>query len=435
MDTSTKPVELQLISQLPLHRPFRVSNYPCPRSSSDSYHPMSDHEDRRGSAGSDCSMPGMVEDHGSEISAEDDYQCHPTDTELWDSFWQTKADEAARGRVQYPALLDTYRPHHQPPVVMASQGLQQAPRDRAGSQSTQGGSSWPLPQSNTGVKRHEKTTPRASYSLFPSTTDTPPVQSSGSPRRPSLPKQSGDSDSRSSGSSNNTRRPSVDVALNNPEDPAQVASYMRRPLPATPRRTVPSVSPLDMKPLPKTPDEEQESPPRPSIASRRKASISKTPTRSLPSLAVQHQTIIPLDKELRSYRSQVLRVPSTLPEEPPSPPQISVFEWDHIPGPGLARRFVRGLVPRSPRWDRNGIKEIGSHQRRASLSPTTPTGTRFKSTWPRRGRAGTTGTVGLGRSDTSSGDSSEESPLCSKPGKQSRSSFLVRILRRRGTAS
>lgn len=441
MNTPTKLAELQLGSQLPLHSPFRAPKYPCPRSSSDSRRPISDHEDRRGSAGSDCSMPGMVEDHGSDISTEDDYQYHATDTELWDSFWQTRADEAARERVQYPALLDTYRPRHQLPVAMVNQELQHMPRDQAGSQSIQQGLSWPLPQPNSSVKQHEKTTPRASYSLFPSKTDIPPVQALGFPRRPSVTEQPGDRDSQSSGSSSNTRRPSVDAVLNNPADPAQVASYMRRPLPATPkpatpRGTVSGISPLDMKPLPKTPDQEQDSPPRSSMTRRRKGSISKTPTRSSPSLSVQHQTIIPLDKELRSYRSQALRVPSTLPEEPPSPPQISVFELDDTPG--LARRFVRGLVPRSPRWDRNGSKETAGHQRSASHSPSTPTSTRSKAAWPRRERAGTTGAVGLGdrgRSDMSSGESSEESPLCGQPVKQSRSSFLVRILGRRGSAS
>ncbi|KAK3330527.1 hypothetical protein B0H66DRAFT_66155 [Apodospora peruviana] len=85
MDFQPKLINFQPVSQVALHKPIRMSNYSYSRAD----YPLPtrpEDEDFRGSFGSDCSMPGMVEDSGSDDSAEDDYQHRITGAELWDRF-------------------------------------------------------------------------------------------------------------------------------------------------------------------------------------------------------------------------------------------------------------------------------------------------------------------------------------------------------------
>src|SRR3954470_13102210 len=87
MGCSVDYANLQTICQLePKH--YMVPNYAHPPSHELHQRPPPQDEQvvGRDSLGSDC-VPGMVEDHGSDISADDDeYQ----GTELWDSFWQSQ---------------------------------------------------------------------------------------------------------------------------------------------------------------------------------------------------------------------------------------------------------------------------------------------------------------------------------------------------------
>ncbi|KAM7209667.1 hypothetical protein V8F20_000070 [Naviculisporaceae sp. PSN 640] len=444
MTGSTQFVDLQSIPPLALRRPSQVSNYSYPRSDSPIYF-VPQQEGRRGSTGSDCSMPGMVEDQGSEVSTDDDYQTQARGTDLWDSFWQARVQEELGGaRLQYPALLDT-RASRQEPLLLANQEVQEAIRERSGSQTSQD-ATWPLPLTTSPTKRQTKTTPRTSYSLFPPKNDSPPVQPQTPPRR-----KPSEAESSSSSSPTKTRNVSRELEPKKVMEMAPTIRVVRRPLPATPRpqRTTMSASALAMKPLPKTPDQRRKSVRRVSGVNQHRRSISKAPTQSLPSLSSTMQTT---QNKLPYSRSQTFNASSALPrqsERQPQAPHVSVFEFsddedgeDASSEKGFARRLVRGLTHHR---DRNGsAKARIAHQRSVSDTPSNPsidlttTGDKV-----RRDRAGTIGTAGPGgekRPSTAPGGSfgsdgtqkvkeSRSRPWLSR---QSSELFFGRLLGRRG---
>lgn len=99
------------------------------------------------SFGSDASVPGMVDDHGSEVSVEDEYQYHATGAELWDSFWKASPRERLSRMRSYPALIKLPAGHcgyHHPHVYAQQQQQQQ---QRAG---------WDHPQTPTSYHVHEE---------------------------------------------------------------------------------------------------------------------------------------------------------------------------------------------------------------------------------------------------------------------------------------
>ncbi|KAM7191025.1 hypothetical protein V8F33_009142 [Rhypophila sp. PSN 637] len=433
MNGPTKLSEEPPIPPLKPRRPSQVSNYSYPRPESPFFF-IPQYEVRRGSTGSDDSMPGMIEDQGSDVSTEDDYQSQGIGGDLWDSFWQARVHEELGGARQYPALLETTQ------VPLTSQEGQ---RDRAGSQLSQRDSTWPLPLTTSSPNKRQTSSkappPRASYSLFPSKHDGPPTTP---PRRSSLPKESTENETDSQPPASPTKPKKVSRAAKTIRlvDAAPTPRPApRRPLPATPRpqgrarttTTILTASTLHTKPLPKTPDEKRASVRRVSGAtqSQHKRSISKTPTQSLPLLSsstIQRKTITPPYKHQYS-QSQTFHVNRPVPAAPPHQ-NVSVFEFsddeddEHVPNRGLARRLVRGLTQHR---DRNGMTKaqqvqarLLNHQRSVSDGLSTATTTTSSSSTSnllktgggsrpqQRERAVTTGTVGLGavmRPSTSAG--------------------------------
>ncbi|KAM7222825.1 hypothetical protein V8F06_001723 [Rhypophila decipiens] len=427
MNGPTKLSEEPSIPPLKERRPSQVSNYSYPRPESPFFF-IPQYEVRRGSTGSDDSMPGMIEDQGSDVSTEDDYQSQAIPvggTDLWDSFWQARVHEELGGGRQYPALLETTQ------VPLTSQEGQ---RDRAGSQLSQRDSTWPLPLTTSSPNKRQTSSkappPRASYSLFPSKHDGPPTTP---PRRSSLPKESIENETDSQPPTSPTKPKKVSMAAKTIRlvDAAPTPRPApRRPLPATPRpqgrartTTILTASTLHTKPLPKTPDEKRASVRRVSGATQsqqHKRSISKTPTQSLPLLSsstIQRKTATPPYKHQYS-QSQTFHVNRPVPAAAAPPQNVSVFEFsddeddEHVPNNrGLARRLVRGLTQHR---DRNGMTKAQAqvqarlnHQRSVSdgLSTTTTTSSSSTSNLliktggssrpQQRERAVTTGTAGL----------------------------------------
>ncbi|KAH6953881.1 hypothetical protein BKA56DRAFT_681653 [Ilyonectria sp. MPI-CAGE-AT-0026] len=97
-----------------VHRYFPKGNTTRPRAESSSQNSPGQRSrpKGKGSVGSNCSSPGLVDDRTeSETSHEDDYQHHQTYDEIWDIFFkpgsgETKGDvEPLLQKKQYPALL------------------------------------------------------------------------------------------------------------------------------------------------------------------------------------------------------------------------------------------------------------------------------------------------------------------------------------------
>ena len=185
---AAKLADLKLVSKY-----YPVSNYSYPRPDA----PLHRHDvsEGRSSVGSDCSAPGMIEDHESDVSAE---EYHTAGSELWDSFWQAKNGEEQR-RSQYPALIPSPGPRktlgdfvEENPRI-ADQDDHQT-RSRTQSRGSDDMPSWPLPPTPVSatlptpepstmskpaateqpkprqLEQHQQQkfiTPKASYSLFP----------------------------------------------------------------------------------------------------------------------------------------------------------------------------------------------------------------------------------------------------------------------------
>ncbi|KAK3336643.1 hypothetical protein B0T19DRAFT_437384 [Cercophora scortea] len=81
----------QPVSHLVTHQHYRPPNYRYQYQYPETaHHRLYEQPDYRESLGSDCSVPGMVDDHGSDVSTEDDYQYHAVGTEVWDLFWHAQ---------------------------------------------------------------------------------------------------------------------------------------------------------------------------------------------------------------------------------------------------------------------------------------------------------------------------------------------------------
>lgn len=174
-------VDLKLVSKY-----YPVSNYSYPRKE-----PSSRQESRqesrcertedRVSFGSDCSVPGMVDDQGSEASNEDDHEYHVTGAELWDSFWQGDVAKQQRRHLRdarrglYPAGVPypTARRGSSPQIRRLPSGKEdeESQTFRRGSDSGHA-PTWPLPPLPSAEK--PKLANKPSYSLFPQQLPTPP---------------------------------------------------------------------------------------------------------------------------------------------------------------------------------------------------------------------------------------------------------------------
>ena len=134
----------------------RISNfsYPRPISSSAQQHPRKPPVDRD-SVRSDSSAPGLIEDHGSDMSADDDHRCYPPPRQPCELSGQVE-----EGNRKMANSLATRQKHDIPKRITT------IPVTPAESQQCQ---AWPLPVSSPSHRpqlspRHRT---RASYSLFP----------------------------------------------------------------------------------------------------------------------------------------------------------------------------------------------------------------------------------------------------------------------------
>ncbi|KAK3354905.1 hypothetical protein B0H65DRAFT_28723 [Neurospora tetraspora] len=193
-------------SQLPYRDPRPtlqvITAYPPQSQTSNYSYPLSGTSPGRESVGSDISsVPSMIEDHGSDISTEDEYQYHHTSRSggLWNCFWNnTQAHEKDFQTASTPA-----RPisHHagstadSTPERKKSSSRPTLASSRPDNGFAQDNNQWPLTPPYTShshqvPRTFNKPLPTSTYSLFPPTPPTADSEHSSSvpppPRRSSL---------------------------------------------------------------------------------------------------------------------------------------------------------------------------------------------------------------------------------------------------------
>ncbi|KAK0729938.1 hypothetical protein B0H67DRAFT_547994 [Lasiosphaeris hirsuta] len=400
MDEQLGSADIQSIFR-PVPKQYLMENYFCPRLDSARRH-RGHRRTGRDSLGSNSSVPGMVEDHGSDVSLEDDYQYHATGTELWDPFRQARARSEASRRLPYPALIAS-------PAGVQLNALSHTPAMERKIQQTTGGarnseedeptrSVSPLPASAPRCQRPRtpRAPSRASYSIFP------PVDPERRPPALAPPLRMRDSSliplQHASQSLINLQRSNVGTKINHT---AHISSSSAVSLTTNPHKTVPHSAkssfsttttvtnngastplspirpyptyagretPSDPKPLPDPPAQWRTTRRRPSLTSLRKLSLSKISTQSSPALASLAQAQaeaalaelppppIPesryqnINHFHQSSWSSLSQPPYPQPTRPLPPlpgfvpghhPQISVFEEDDDTDGSFSDRFKR----------------------------------------------------------------------------------------------
>ncbi|KAK3392967.1 hypothetical protein B0H63DRAFT_5643 [Podospora didyma] len=341
-----------------------------------------------GSLGSNSSIPEVIEDQGSDVSAEDEYA---TGAALWDSCLQDHSHGAQSIifiRPQYTALVDTPARGYNTPIGGTASPGQNRHLAVGRTSCQEGRRDQPLgasPESSPRHRRPQMPKP-VSYSLFPlgAINGRPSVP----PRRSCLPKITPNTVTYQNVSqpSSNTRdcpmspvRNPAALALDSisarnastpllaislppviPEEPSQTSSCEKplldlpRPLTATHRPTISKFSSL--------------------------SNISTRSTSALAQLAQSQAQCGPINTTRRTAELPPLprcfsAQPSLSPEELSSPPNKSVFEdpddeeSDNTTGgdessTGFARKLIRGLVLVRSRDGPKGKES--SHQRSAS---------------------------------------------------------------------
>ncbi|KAK3694795.1 hypothetical protein B0T22DRAFT_81965 [Podospora appendiculata] len=431
-----------LVTHQHLYRPPNY-RYQC---SEPAHQHLYEQSDYRESLGSDCSVPGMVDDHGSDVSTEDDYQYHAVGTEVWDSFWHAQPQNGISTRPPHSTLMEPRlrgrwnTRHHQDSVASVAERENKPPTVRLVSNTAEQPDqpSWPLPLSSPGHQRPRtpKAPPRASYSLFPPTEpQSPDKQRPLPPRRSSLSRpQIAGSFHRQHASqpSLNSRKQSIDatITLVTPSrvpsaagqassmTPALATTHDSPASPSTvrllPSPIISSWPPSHRKPGLEPHERPQTAGRRPSLASLRKHSFSRVPTQSSPALRHLAQThsqdpeSTQQKPKLQHFISHAVLerplppLPNFAPElsqpSTPPPPNVSFFDLDSDDSDtgttgeesrSFARRFMRGFVSSH---NRSRDTSKGSHQRSASDSKSDATNT-YKTTQTRRARADTTGAV------------------------------------------
>lgn len=341
------------------------------------------------SQGSGSSPPPMMEDHGSDLSAEDDCQYRVTGMDLWDS-WHVREDEGKKP--DYPAFNHSPAGAHETGFHQGSAKTREnPPKTRgsvsSGSQSGQANLAGVVPCSE---QRHHGPPPpsKVCYSLFP----TPPQKPVPAPLPMlSIPRQSGLEPSPLSlnfpltpssrgtmtdvkGNAMPTSRPGSSRATTPnsahgggsgslhggsiaTSSSDSIPLLLRSPGPTPPASPCRTSSPSDAPRYPLRLKKRT-----PSQTNLRNFSLSKITTRSSPALAAlakahrQAQAQNPQNKPLTPADLYDRPLPPLPTERPPSPPHISVFETDSDdednsdarPAGGetrsLARRFMKGLV-------------------------------------------------------------------------------------------
>ncbi|VBB72912.1 Putative protein of unknown function [Podospora comata] len=368
-------------------KPQMTANYSRPRTDSVNICPHDAPLEGRDSLGSDGSVPGMIEDHDSVVSADDDYQDGIPGTQpgLWDTLWYF--GRRGRDRSEHCRSISPTDRSRRQGYAQCSVKIQEdrpTTRGRASSSDSQNEAfPWPIVEPCVEQPRPptaKSVSSRPSYSLFPLAAPQrrPPV----SPLRvSSLPRQPGSGTASPCSSLPDSRRPSIDTRMNssnvqisppisrpgssNATTPtlAQYAStaasstasiplLYQMPAPPSTFEASPPISPLD-KSLPDPPNWRQSISKRPSIANLRKLSLSKFSTRSSPTLAdlvKSHSRSLTDDipptpsllhppstsasnqKFFSDLHTRPLpplpKLTDLLGQAPPPPPNISVFEID-----------------------------------------------------------------------------------------------------------
>ena len=397
MDQSAGYAGLQTIYQLTPNRRLMPNHLHPP--SDRIQNTQDDQEPGRDSLGSDC-VPGMVEDHGSEISAD---ECDYRGIELWGSFWESRMNNMISRTSPYPALQGspaTARKARPGQDFRTDGGIQLHMLHQAHTTKDQRSQSLMPLFGATAERQRSKARnppPRASYSIFPPPSPPGPRTSSFSrPRTGSIA-----TSPHAFQSPLDTKTPSIwprDAAP--PVDTTIFYPATSKQTRATPKATIrtvtsthgsplipfPSLSteplrpPSRLKPLPDLPVQARTASRRPSLAALRKLSLSKLATNSSPSLASIAQTQAKQTALVSGERDQhPLRRPALLDRSlrplPPlpveetatTPPVVSVFEFDSdtesVRGDGstggFARRLIRGITHPLR-------KDKASHQRSVS---------------------------------------------------------------------
>ncbi|KAL2198537.1 hypothetical protein P885DRAFT_32162 [Corynascus similis CBS 632.67] len=369
----------------PVPRQQHIANFSYPRAGSIHFCPK-EQPAIRSSQGSDSSPPQLVEDHGSDLSAEDDFHYRISEVNSWNS-WHMR-EEQRREPNNYSAPIDAAGPHRD-----TSQG----PATKREDFPTTGNlldSACPSGQparrdvSSSPVQspRPPRTPTKTRYSLFPSPTDPSkrnfvPAQTSTTSRPPGLEASplshhfpspprfrmaAADGKNKAAAVSRpgSSRAPTpssmhgVSIAASSSDS---IPLLLRSPGPTPPHSPSTRTSSDCPKHLPFEP--KGCSPQHTSLPN----SLSRTTTRSSPSLANLAQTQRQVHppglptKDMHPstpvglYRDRPL--PPLPVERCPSPPQISVFETDSDDedddnsqptspqsARNLARRFMHGLV-------------------------------------------------------------------------------------------
>ncbi|KAK4125350.1 hypothetical protein N657DRAFT_365245 [Parathielavia appendiculata] len=390
--------------QLPIQH---IANFSYPRTDFvHLYHRIP--SDARDSRGPESSPPPMVEDHGSDMSADDDSQYLATGPDFWDS---RHAREHEARKPDYPALIKP------PPGTQSSKPAITQENPRMSDPSSWGSQSSPVIRpaavgSFSDKEAHvPQPPPKVSYSLFPPPCPAqrrPPVRS----QIPSVPRQSRLEPSPHSLDFPPT--PNSRSAIADGKGNAISSFGPGSPQTATPRSahggsiaasSSNSIPLLLRSPGPTPPDSpggtsssfeaprSSDAPRYPvrlrtSSPSQREFPLSKNATRSTPSLAshakAHQQGHAPDAHDKPLTRADLYARPlPPLPTEPPpplvSPPHVSVFEpdsddedeeLDSRPGSGdsknFARRFMHGLVHHHYHHDKKGKGLLPDHKRSVS---------------------------------------------------------------------
>ncbi|CAI6096674.1 unnamed protein product [Clonostachys chloroleuca] len=174
---------------------YPVANYSYPRNESSCSNNGAKTSVDRSSSGSFGSLPGLIDDRSdTETSVEEEDNYHTQSSDLWDSFWDQRAEKTklnqqpeVQPRKQYPALILSIPQRSSRPYPFEGDSGNRSP-------------GWPLPDAAPAQKTRPRQ-PAANYSPFPKPIALPPRagcpipswQSSRSrecPRRPSRPDES-----------------------------------------------------------------------------------------------------------------------------------------------------------------------------------------------------------------------------------------------------
>lgn len=340
----------------------------------------------RDSQGSESSAPPLVEDHGSDLSAEDYSQYRAIGAHLWDSY-HTKEHEERKadslGPITSTARARENDSHQEPAVARHNTPTTSGPLS-SGSQRSQGSRrvvvSCPEQRPNP-----PKPPPKPCYSLFPPSSSQKrapaPIQTCSAPRHPGLEpsplslhfpptpsSRGGATDGKGITVQLRPRSPprattpgSVHGGSIAASSTESIPLLLRSPgptPPASPSGSSSSEGPSSSE-VPKYPLKVRKR--APSHTNLRNFSLSKFTTRSSPSLAnlakahPQAQEAHDQPPLPTNYHDRPL--PPLPTERPPSPPHVSVFETDSddedddekgrlISGEtkNFARRFMHGLV-------------------------------------------------------------------------------------------